>query len=105
MHENLILHRDLKLNNLLLGHSLEIKVADFGLAVKLNRPEDRLRDTCGTPSCMAPEQFLPGTGHSLEADIWSLGVIVYTLLVGKGPFIGQNPTIKSITKNIKNAEY
>ena len=86
MQQNLILHRDLKLNNLLLGHGLEIKVADFGLAVKLNFLGDRFTDTCGTPSCMAPEQLQPAIGHTLEADLWALGVLVFTMLVGKGPF-------------------
>lgn len=55
----MIVHRDLKLGNLLLGHNLDIKVGDFGLSVQLNDHNHRPVDKCGTPNYMAPEQFQP----------------------------------------------
>lgn len=55
MTENLIIHWDLKPGNLLLGHNLDIKVGDFGLAAKINFAGERRSTTCGTPNYMAPE--------------------------------------------------
>jgi serine/threonine protein kinase len=55
MKQNQIVHRDIKPSNLLLGHNLEIKLGDFGLAVKLNFVGERRSSTCGTPNYMAPE--------------------------------------------------
>ena len=65
---------------------MELKIGDFGLAAKLEFEGDRKRTICGTPNYIAPEVLDGSKGHAYAADVWSLGVITYTLLVGKPPF-------------------
>jgi len=67
----------LKLGNLLLGKAFDIKVADFGLAAKIEHDGEKRRTICGTPNYIAPEVLDKKIGHSYEVDIWSLGVIWY----------------------------
>ena len=63
-----------------------MKVGDFGLAYKLAIDGERRRTICGTPNYIAPEILESKNGHSYEVDIWSMGVILYILLIGKPPF-------------------
>jgi len=63
-----------------------MKVGDFGLAYKLAFDGERRRTICGTPNYIAPEILESKNGHSYEVDIWSMGVILYILLIGKPPF-------------------
>lgn len=89
-HSKKIAHRDLKLENLLLvhkGNDAEIKIADFGFAKKMKKPNS-LRTKCGTPTYIAPE-ILNEEYYGLEVDNWSLGVIIYILLAGYPPFQGR----------------
>jgi len=90
--EKNIMHRDLKLSNLLLSSKESdavIKLADFGLARELR--EDELANTCcGTPLYMAPEILLRQS-YNTKADLWSVGVIIYLFLTGKFPFIASSP--------------
>jgi polo-like kinase 1 len=65
---------------------MEIKVGDFGLATKIDFYGEKKRTICGTPNYIAPEVLQNKFGHSYEADIWSLGVIMYTLIIGVPPF-------------------
>lgn len=83
LHQNRVIHRDLKLGNLFLGDKLEIKLGDFGLATKLEFDGEKKRTICGTPNYIAPEILDGKTGHSYEVDVWSLGVVIYTLIIGK----------------------
>ena len=85
LHSHRVIHRDLKLGNLFLNDKMELKVGDFGLATKLDFVGERKKTVCGTPNYIAPE-VLYGSGHSYEVDIWAVGVIIYTLLIGKPPF-------------------
>ncbi|KAK9898570.1 Pkinase-domain-containing protein [Cystobasidium minutum MCA 4210] len=104
MHQNSVIHRDLKLGNLMLDADMNLKVGDFGLAALVKFPGERKKTICGTPNYIAPEiLFDQSTGHSFEADIWSIGVIIYTMLVGKPPF--QTKDVKAIYKKIKHLEY
>jgi polo-like kinase 1 len=104
MHKNKIIHRDLKLGNLFLSENLEIKIGDFGLATTISYEGERRHTICGTPNYIAPE-ILEGkaTGHSYEVDYWAIGVIVYTLLIGRPPF--ETEDVKETYKRIHNNSY
>ena len=103
LHSHRVIHRDLKLGNLFISDKMEIKVGDFGLATKLEFDGERKRTVCGTPNYIAPEILEGKAGHSYEVDIWSLGVIMYTLIIGKPPFETNN--VKETYKRIKNGNY
>ena len=103
LHSNLVIHRDLKLGNLFIDGNMRIKVGDFGLATKLTYPDERRKTICGTPNYIAPEILEGKNGHSFEVDIWSTGVILYTLLVGKPPF--QSKDVLSTYKRILMNSY
>ncbi|XP_067396848.1 serine/threonine-protein kinase 33 isoform X2 [Emydura macquarii macquarii] len=99
LHKKDIVHRDLKLENILVKSSetdeenemkLNIKVTDFGLAVqKAGGSESMFQSTCGTPTYMAPE-VISAHDYSQQCDIWSIGVIMYMLLCGDPPFIANS---------------
>ena len=103
LHSHRVIHRDLKLGNLFISEKLEIKVGDFGLATNLEFDGERKRTVCGTPNYIAPEILEGKTGHSYEVDVWSLGVIMYTLIIGKPPFETNN--VKETYKRIKMGNY
>lgn len=102
LHEKKIIHRDLKLGNLFLNDEMELKIGDFGLATKLDFEGERKKTLCGTPNYIAPE-VLCKKGHSFEVDIWSMGCILYTLLVGHPPF--ETQSLKDTYNKIKRNEY
>lgn len=95
---NLVIHRDLKLGNLFIDGDMRIKLGDFGLAAKLVMKDERRKTVCGTPNYIAPEILQGKDGHSFEVDVWSTGVILYTVLVGKPPF--ESKDVKSTYKRI-----
>eukprot|EP00826_Nyctotherus_ovalis_P007961 TRINITY_DN1205_c0_g1_i1.p1 TRINITY_DN1205_c0_g1~~TRINITY_DN1205_c0_g1_i1.p1 ORF type:complete len:290 (-),score=38.61 TRINITY_DN1205_c0_g1_i1:560-1429(-) len=103
LHSHKIIHRDLKLGNLFLTERMEEKIGDFGLATRLEFEGDKRRTICGTPNYIAPEVLDSKQGHSYEADIWSLGVVLYILLVGKPPF--EMPDLKSTYRRIRANDY
>ena len=103
LHSHRVIHRDLKLGNLFLTEKMELKVGDFGLATKLDFEGERKRTVCGTPNYIAPEILDGKTGHSYEVDIWSLGVIIFTLIIGKPPF--ETRDVKTTYKRIKMNAY
>ena len=82
---------------------MEVKVADFGLATKLEFDGERKKTICGTPNYIAPEILEGKAGHSYEVDIWSLGVIIYTLIIGKPPY--ETPDVKTTYKKIRMNNY
>ncbi len=102
LHENLIIHRDLKLGNIFISHKMELKLGDFGLSTRLASPHETRKTVCGTPNYIAPEILLE-QGHSYEADIFSLGVILYTLVFGNPPF--ESDTVDETYENIKLNRY
>ncbi|RHZ84817.1 hypothetical protein Glove_74g186 [Diversispora epigaea] len=104
MHKKFVIHRDLKLSNLFLTNEMKVKIGDFGLAAQLERVGERKRTICGTPNYIAPEVLFGQDGHSFEADLWSLGVIMYTLLYGKPPF-QKNRDSHQIYRRIKEGAY
>ncbi|BFF98337.1 serine/threonine-protein kinase polo [Drosophila madeirensis] len=102
LHDNRIIHRDLKLGNLFLNDMLHVKIGDFGLATRIEYEGERKKTLCGTPNYIAPE-ILTKKGHSFEVDIWSIGCVMYTLLVGQPPF--ETKTLKDTYSKIKKCEY
>jgi polo-like kinase 1 len=103
LHAHKVIHRDLKLGNLFLSDKMEIKIGDFGLATKLEFDGEKKRTICGTPNYIAPEVLDGKQGHSFEVDVWSLGVITYTLLVGKPPF--ETSDVKTTYRRIRMNAY
>lgn len=85
LHAQKIIHRDLKLGNLFLNEHMNIKIGDFGLATRIDFYGEKKKTICGTPNYIAPE-ILESKGHSYEVDVWSVGVIIYTLIYGRPPF-------------------
>lgn len=102
LHDSRIIHRDLKLGNLFLNDLLNVKIGDFGLATRIEFDGERKKTLCGTPNYIAPE-ILNKKGHSFEVDIWSIGCVMYTLLVGQPPF--ETKTLKDTYSKIKKCDY
>jgi polo-like kinase 1 len=69
-----------------------VKIGDFGLATKVLFPGEKKRTICGTPNYIAPEILDSQIGHSYEVDVWSLGVVIFTMLFGKPPY--ETPDVK-----------
>lgn len=104
MHTHQVIHRDLKLGNLFLDTDMNIKVGDFGLAALIESPGERKKTICGTPNYIAPEVlFDTANGHSFEVDTWSIGVILYTFVVGRPPF--QTKDVKEVYQRIRDNQY
>ncbi|EEY63612.1 protein kinase, putative [Phytophthora infestans T30-4] len=99
LHASGVIHRDLKLANLLLNGNGEVKISDFGLAARLG--DDHVT-MCGTPNFIAPEVLMAEDEPYDEAvDVWSLGCILYCLLLGKPPFEGRK--VSETLENVANA--
>jgi len=102
LHDNKIIHRDLKLGNLFLSDEMDVKIGDLGLATRVDYDGERKRTLCGTPNYIAPEVICK-KGHSYEVDVWSMGCILYTLLVGRPPF--ETQSLKDTYQKIKKNDY
>jgi polo-like kinase 1 len=102
LHDRRIVHRDLKLGNVFLDEKLVCKIGDFGLAAQMDEDGTPRKTMCGTPNYLAPE-ILQKKGHNYQVDVWSLGCMLYTLIVGKPPF--ETSTLKETYSRIKNGQY
>ncbi|XP_073320978.1 serine/threonine-protein kinase 33-like [Pagrus major] len=111
LHKRDIVHRDLKLENILVKDSLDeddngkinIKVTDFGLSVQTGGVGigNMMTEACGTLIYMAPE-MMSGGGYSQWCDVWSIGVVMYMLLCGESPFVSK--TKENLLEEIVNKE-
>ncbi|KAJ3436029.1 kp78a-related [Anaeramoeba flamelloides] len=88
-HFHNIVHRDLKLENLLLDKNLNLKIIDFGLS-NFQQKDQLLKSFCGSPTYSAPEILKQEQYSGFKIDVWSMGVILYILVVGKPPFVSMN---------------
>lgn len=102
LHKNGIAHRDLKPENILLDTNRNIKIIDFGLSNTYKQGE-LLKTACGSP-CYAPPEMIAGKLYNgLSSDIWSCGIILYTMLCGHLPFEDKNAT--SLYKKILEEDF
>lgn len=99
-HRNKVIHRDIKLENILLGSKGEVKIADFGWSV--HSPSNRRSTLCGTLDYLSPE-MVDGKEHDEKVDLWSLGVLCYEFLVGYPPF--ETKSYEDTYRRISGAIY
>ena len=102
IHQNKIVHRDIKPDNILIDLHNTVKIADFGVSRKVSSG-DIMKDHCGTPAYIAPEIFLNKGYEGFSCDIWSAGVTLYYLLGGVQPFKGKD--LSELKKKIKIGKY
>nr|XP_020463387.1 NUAK family SNF1-like kinase 2 [Monopterus albus] len=101
-HQNGIVHRDLKLENILLDGKDNVKIADFGLS-NLYHGDEYLQTFCGSPLYASPEIVNGRPYRGPEVDTWSLGVLLYTMVHGTMPFDGNNH--KTLVQQISTGNY
>ena len=102
-HERGLTHCDLKMSNILIDKEARPHIADFGLAVTESSRTFRRGRSFGTPAMMSPEQ-VRGEGHRLDGrtDVWAVGVMMYQLLTGRYPFLGNHKS--ELLKQIETME-
>ncbi|CAL8344290.1 unnamed protein product [Lota lota] len=105
LHRSGVIYRDLKPENLMLDAEGYVKLVDFGFAKKIKSGQ-RTWTFCGTPEYVAPEVIL-NKGHSFSVDFWSLGILVFELLIGSPPFSGsdQMMTYTFILKGVEKMDF
>jgi p21-activated kinase 1 len=90
LHRQHRLHRDIKSDNLLVGFSGDVKIADFGFAAGLTEEQDKRRSVVGTPYWMAPE-LIRGAEYDAKVDVWSLGITALEMAEGEPPHLHEPP--------------
>ena len=111
VHSQGVVHRDLKPENILITHDDVCKITDFGLSNVQNTdtmgqvpPNMNMQTCCGTPYYVAPEVVTRKSGYNgFTADVWSLGIILYVMLLGDLPFTAKD--LRSLLRKIGKGEY
>lgn len=92
IHSKGVLHRDIKLDNILLDGHGRVKIADFGVSRIVKSTQEEMTEQCGTPAYIAPELLRDQGYWGFGADIWSCGVVLYAMLYGTVPFKANSMT-------------
>ena len=100
LHMKGIVHRDLKLENILCDEDGYLKIIDYGLA-KMLAENQETTSFCGTPEYLAPE-MINQSGHDKSVDWWALGILIYEMLIGVTPFFNKNKNI--LMQKIQNSK-
>ncbi|XP_058821449.1 serine/threonine-protein kinase 40-like [Topomyia yanbarensis] len=104
LHQRNVIHRDLKLNNIVLNRRTnKIVITNFFLAKHLNSEDDNLFDQRGSPAYISPDVLGGKPYKGKPSDVWALGVILYTIIYGKFPFLDTTPS--ALFKKIRQADY
>jgi serine/threonine protein kinase len=102
IHLQNIVHRDIKLDNILIDLHNNVKICDFGVS-KIIKKGDIMHDHCGTPAYIAPEILRNQGYESFGVDVWSAGVVLYAMLSGTVPFKANN--MNDLHKMIMKGNY
>lgn len=104
LHENKIIHRDIKPGNLLLKKSEDgemiLKLADFGVSHEMENDDDSLRQTAGTAIFSAPEMLTGEKFHGKPVDVWACGITLYMFVYGHPPYVAK--TMIELYSKIQN---
>lgn len=103
-HQRLICHRDLKPENLLLDGSNNVKIADFGMA-NMMKQGTMMETSCGSPHYASPEVVRGERYNGFLSDVWSAGVILYALVLGRLPFDDPSGQLQKILQKVKKGEF
>ena len=102
IHNKNVVHRDIKLDNILIDLTNTIKICDFGVSRQI-RPDEMMYEHCGTPAYISPEIFENKGYKGSGCDIWSAGVTLYYMLGGEQPF--KASSIEELEKNIMKGDF
>ncbi|CAO2608043.1 Sperm motility kinase [Lemmus lemmus] len=102
LHQRRIVHRDIKLENILIDREGKVKLCDFGLAIQVAEGQ-MLKKVCGSLLYMAPEILASKPYDGLAVDMWSLGVLLYVLVTGQFPY--KATTFRGMHRLITNTQY
>ena len=108
IHSQNVVHRDIKLENIIIDFNNTVKICDFGIGKVLDSSNELLFDKCGTPMYMAPEIILCNKKNGYRGfpvDIWSSGITLYIMLSGTLPFNIKNKSLDNFSKEMKNKNY